>query len=384
MSQFNSNAVLEAAWLGRVKRAQHLRMIQAAIIIQKFMRMWLEKQRYEKARQDTIKVQSCVRRWMAKRRLKALKTEARSLEHVRQLNKGLENKIISLQQRIEELSKGANKNKKVATDYEKVKVQLDNFKHMEKDFKAALEKIGELEGLNDRLEGELRGKMDAEVDFVTTKVELDSENAKLREQVVELQVKVKHLGDELEESKLKEAENEKLRRELATFGKEREMEQQTYQQLLKKVHDMEQNFVGGGREQHGNVSSRPTPVLRKNLAPASLDSGLPSLDRSPSPTRRALQAQSPNLIQQNVSEPDIGLVLVLQQKLIQSEKERKSLEKLLEDQSATNPDSETRRTQDLIRLQELEMENAKLRDDLNRLRSTEDTNSEISRQFQSL
>lgn len=127
---------------------------------------------------------------------------------------------------------------------------------------------------------------------------------------------------------------------------------------------------------------RPTPVPRRNLAPSSLDSGLPSLDRSPSPTRRALQAGQ---IQQSAQpEQDIGLVLVLQQKLKQSEKQRESLEKALEEQSDANPDSETRRTQDLIRLQELEMENAKLRDDLNRLRTAEDKPNEISRQFQSL
>lgn len=76
--------------------------------------------------------------------------------------------------------------------------------------------------------------------------------------------------------------------------------------------------------------------------------------------------------------------MVLQQKLKQSETEREHIQKLLEEQSASNPDSETRRTQDLIRLQELEMENAKLRDDLNKLRSTENPASEIQRQFQSL
>ncbi|ODM94444.1 Unconventional myosin-Vb [Orchesella cincta] len=331
------------------KKAQRLRMIKAAIIIQKYMRMWLEKLRFEKARQDIIKVQSCVRRWMAKRRLKELKTEARSLEHVRQLNKGLENKIISLQQKIEEFSKGANQNKKVVKDYEKIKVQLDNYKHMEKDLKAALEKIGELEGLNDGLEDELRGKMDARGGFVTTKVEL---GARMEDYGLQM-------GGWSEREKWSNRPINSCSKKCMTWNK-----------ILSLVVDIKDR--------------RTTPVPRKSLAPNSLDSGLPSLDRSPSPTRRALQIGSPNQIQQNASEPDIGLVLVLQQKLRQSEKERESLEKQLEEQSATNPDSETRRTQDLIRLQELEMENAKLRDDLNHLRSADDKDTEISRQFQSL
>jgi myosin-5 len=44
-----------------------------------------------------------VRRWLARRLYKKLKQEARSVEHVKKLNKGLENKIISLQQKIGEL-----------------------------------------------------------------------------------------------------------------------------------------------------------------------------------------------------------------------------------------------------------------------------------------
>lgn len=45
---------------------------------------------------------------MAKRQYKKLRIEARSIEHVKKLNKGLENKIISLQQKIEDLNKVNN------------------------------------------------------------------------------------------------------------------------------------------------------------------------------------------------------------------------------------------------------------------------------------
>lgn len=41
-----------------------------------------------------------MRRFLARRKFRKLKAEARSVEHVKQLNKGLENKIISLQQRL--------------------------------------------------------------------------------------------------------------------------------------------------------------------------------------------------------------------------------------------------------------------------------------------
>lgn len=55
-----------------------------------------------------VKCQAAVRRFLARRRYKKLKIEARSIEHVKKLNHGLENKIISLQQKIDELNKNNN------------------------------------------------------------------------------------------------------------------------------------------------------------------------------------------------------------------------------------------------------------------------------------
>lgn len=74
-----------------------------AIVIQTSVRRWLCRMRYLKNRKRVIVAQSAVRRFLAKRRFKAIKRDARSVEHVKKLNKGLENKIISLQQRIGEL-----------------------------------------------------------------------------------------------------------------------------------------------------------------------------------------------------------------------------------------------------------------------------------------
>lgn len=50
-----------------------------------------------------ITVQGRVKCFLARKQLKKLKIEARSVEHQKKLNKGLENKIISLQQKVTEL-----------------------------------------------------------------------------------------------------------------------------------------------------------------------------------------------------------------------------------------------------------------------------------------
>jgi len=67
------------------------------------VRRFLARTRYLQTVRHIILVQSMVRRWLARRLYRKLKVEARSVEHVKKLNKGLENKIISLQQKIEEL-----------------------------------------------------------------------------------------------------------------------------------------------------------------------------------------------------------------------------------------------------------------------------------------
>jgi myosin-5 len=67
------------------------------------VRRFLARKKYLQTIRRIILVQSMVRRWLARRLYRKLKVEARSVEHVKKLNKGLENKIISLQHKIEEL-----------------------------------------------------------------------------------------------------------------------------------------------------------------------------------------------------------------------------------------------------------------------------------------
>lgn len=75
---------------------------QKAVIIQKWVKGWLARQHYKRALADIVLLQSCVRRMMAKKELKKLKMEARSVEHFKKLNIGMENKILQLQHKINE------------------------------------------------------------------------------------------------------------------------------------------------------------------------------------------------------------------------------------------------------------------------------------------
>lgn len=73
-----------------------------AVVIQKWVKGWLTRRHYRRTVGAIVLLQSCVRRMRAKKELKKLKVEARSVEHFKKLNVGMENKIMQLQHKIDE------------------------------------------------------------------------------------------------------------------------------------------------------------------------------------------------------------------------------------------------------------------------------------------
>lgn len=70
---------------------------RAAVLLQARVRGWLAREAYGRVRAAVVLMQCCVRRRAAKRELLKLKTEARSVERYRELNKGMEVKLMQLQ-----------------------------------------------------------------------------------------------------------------------------------------------------------------------------------------------------------------------------------------------------------------------------------------------
>lgn len=77
-------------------------MHHKATIIQKHVLGWLQRRKYRRARDAAIVIQCAYRRMRAKRQLKQLKIEARSAEHFKKLNHGMENKIVQLQRKMDD------------------------------------------------------------------------------------------------------------------------------------------------------------------------------------------------------------------------------------------------------------------------------------------
>lgn len=73
--------------------------------IQRYCRGYLARKRYKEKIRNIVKVQACVRRFLAKRNFRKLKAEARTITHLQTKYKGLENKIIELQQKCDVTNK---------------------------------------------------------------------------------------------------------------------------------------------------------------------------------------------------------------------------------------------------------------------------------------
>merc|ERR1739848_741589 len=91
-------------------------------------RCWLARTKYKKTIKKIILIQCIFRRRQARKQLKKLKIQAKSVDHQKKLNKGLENKIISLQQKLTE-SENLRKNlKSVENDYAAANKELETLK----------------------------------------------------------------------------------------------------------------------------------------------------------------------------------------------------------------------------------------------------------------
>lgn len=73
-----------------------------ALLIQRWVRGFLARWRFRRIKRAVVYLQCCVRRMLARRELKKLKIEARSVEHFKKLNVGMENKIMQLQRKLDE------------------------------------------------------------------------------------------------------------------------------------------------------------------------------------------------------------------------------------------------------------------------------------------
>ncbi|XP_011153865.1 unconventional myosin-Va isoform X2 [Harpegnathos saltator] len=385
----------------------------AATVIQRFARGYLVRMECRKRLRDIVVVQSFVRKYQAKKLFRRLKAEARSVEHVKSLNKGLEMKIITLQQKIDELVKENHLLKNVQHEMVDLRCKLDLLKSVDVENKKlngmVQEKERELSKTRDVLQRATDEKMDLLQDKERTVRQKDEENKKLREDNERLRKELSLASEKLKSNQRGAEENLKYRleQEKDLLLLEQDQDRGAYQRLLKDYHDLEQHaemleqklavHAPGHSRSLSNASSSSGQIVSQTELPQddqNIDFGYGSVrstassstpysrvetidwnqQRSDSPPDGEVQSnRSPSTMETNdgaLHAPvDIGLVLKLQQKLKDVEKEKSRLIRMVEDLERDGCE-ESSRTQDSFRLQELEMENAQLKKNLTSLRKT--------------
>ncbi|XP_065350238.1 unconventional myosin-Va isoform X2 [Cloeon dipterum] len=340
---------------GVLARRRHtaLRRNAKAVIIQRWVRGWLARRRYQEEKKRLVLAQSVIRRFLARRRLRKLKQEARSVEHVKKLNKGLENKIISLQQRIEELQKVNLKMKNAESDITITKQQLEKLKAAEAIGRKLTERVAELEEELRIAKEQLRNEIDDKVDLTNAAAKKEKEYIQQLENVNKhnqgLKQAVEQLNERLKSAEKAVREESKMQseKEKAMLIQEQDEERMAYQKLLADHQELQSRY---------EAALKPTPAPRgrrlSNDAPEE-DSGLWGADE------------------------DVGLLLKLQQKVRELERERERQQQQLERLESKGADittsldgsDELTRAKDVFRLQELEMENEKIRANMTALKN---------------
>ncbi|XP_068960428.1 unconventional myosin-Vb isoform X1 [Petaurus breviceps papuanus] len=359
-----------------------------ATCIQKHARGWMARRRFLQFRRAAVVIQCAVRRLKARRELKALKIEARSAEHLKRLNVGMENKVVQLQRKIDDQNKEFKSlTEQLSTvtsahnmEVERLKKELTRYQQSQGgDDSQRLSLQEEIESLRAQLQKAhserkiLEDIHTQEKDELTKRVlDLEQENALLKDEKEMLNNQIScQSKDEFAQNSVKE--NLLMKKEL-------EEERSRYQNLVKEYSRLEQSYDNLRDEM---TIIRQTPGHRRNPSNQSSlesDSNYPSVSTSEiGDTEDAIQQVEEMGLEKAAM--DMSVFLKLQKRVRELEQERKKLQTQLEKEQQENKkvqvvetknEIDTDQDADLaynsLKRQELESENKKLKNDLNELR----------------
>lgn len=209
-----------------------------ATIIQRYCRGYLARKAFNDHKKKVIICQSAVRRFLARRKYKKLKTEARTITHIQKMYKGLENKIISLQQKIDELAKDNQQLRRETSNIAKLKKQLEASKHFEDDFNRQQSIIQQLENEIKSIHKQLDIERDEKLFILEEK---NKDETEWKQQLEEILVKKKELSAENENLKemAKQIEIVSLQRNRVLQDSDNNEIHQAYQKIAKDKKQLE-------------------------------------------------------------------------------------------------------------------------------------------------
>ncbi|XP_069369831.1 unconventional myosin-Vb isoform X2 [Paralichthys olivaceus] len=361
-----------------------------AMIIQKNVRGWMQRKKFKRARNAAITIQCAFRRTRAKQQLKQRKIEARSAEHLKKLNSGMENKIVQLQRKMDDQSKELKiQNEQLQTVNIGLGSEVNKLQKELKQLQGQRNEGGQLTTLQEELE-RLRAELqEAHALRKRLEEEHSSEKKSLKQRVEELETENSLLKSEKEEMNqriLQQTKNSPddgshVSQTEVSLQKELDAERQRYQNLLKEFSRMEQRYDNLKEEMSLNKFQPGHMRNPSNQSSLESDSNYPSVSMSEvGDTEDSIQLVEEMGVEKAAM--DISLFMKLQKRVRELEQERKRLQTSVDkmEELAKHRSSEPRsptsvqETADLaynnLKREELETENKKLKNDLNNLRKT--------------
>jgi myosin V len=384
-------------YLARENKRMILSNIKATII-QAHVRGWLQRRRYQRIMKGIVMFQAHVRRRQARRIFKTLKTEARSVEHQRKLNKGLENKIISLQQSIQKVTKERDSIKDKIAEIEPLKAQLQVFRQNSNTVKETANKLAELT----REMKELKDNYDT---VCKERDELLKNKTNLQKNQKETESKMKKQSEE-QANQLADAIqlNQQLQQQIDDYKLQMtdiENDRKNHQKLVQDYNKLEQRF-DKARNDILNYSKTAQQQQHQKGSPSELESLVEDLqldqyDNDNQSERSSvvsnyssgigtikINGNHSNFNGKNGNELDVSLLNKLYRRIALLESQNKFYNSKKSDHDDNNnmnnnnllrnsPTIIIEKLQqendyEMIRAQELEMENYKLREELDRFR----------------
>ncbi|XP_062613392.1 unconventional myosin-Va-like isoform X4 [Saccostrea cucullata] len=325
-----------------------------AITIQKLVRSWLARKRYKRVMRGIVLLQSHFRRRRAKKELKQLKIEAKSVEHIKNVNKGLENKIIQLQQKLDAKNKEGMTIKEQEVYIKQLKTEMEKLRSSSEEAKKSSNKITDLIQQIKDLQEELSKEREEKQVLISEKEELVKEHTQVLSKMAEEKCKLK---EELEEANLKLQQQEtstddvlkrKLEEATQQLQAEFDSERGHHQRLVKEHARLQQRFENLQSEMqmvtspHGHKrtpsdisaislesytsSASPDEVKYEEEGPEDKDQGYGTKKKKKAP---APPVPTASAMEKEMKDVDVGLILRLQNKMKEIEQQKTKLEERL-------------------------------------------------------
>jgi len=338
---------------------------RAATCLQKNVRRFMCRRRYDKIRAGLIAIQAHARRKRAAKELQRLRTEAKSMDHLKKLNKGLENKIIELQQKITEQAKLQVAFAKKDLLIKELECRVESLKESKTEAQKWSQQVADLEAEIQKLKTENENLISEKADLSYEKDLAERDAAEVaeelrRENVVVNEEKEK-LAADLEQFKVESVEDQKeaLQQAKRDWEKAHEDELARYQKLLGDYNRLEQRYenVQEDLQLFRNGGSKRTKIESEGDGAAEAHA------------ERPLETGEVEVKQEGEhGDVDMGLMIRLQNRLKALESERDNLKSVVDESRQRDATPIESSAADSVRLQETERENVKLKDQLREYR----------------